>query len=33
LCERVQADLIEIKANPKLVRSFFEAKSVAYILD
>lgn len=33
LIERVEADLQEIKGNPKLVRSFFATTSVAYILD
>jgi transposase len=33
LRDRVESDLLEIKANPRLVRSFFKAKSVAYILD
>lgn len=31
--ERVEADLLEIKRNKKLVRSFFKAKSVAYARD
>jgi len=30
---RVDADLSAIKKNPRLVRSFFQAPSVAYILD
>jgi hypothetical protein len=29
----VDADLSAIKKNPRLVRSFFQAPSVAYILD
>ena len=33
LRERVESDLQEIKASPSLVRSFFKAESVAYILD
>ncbi|HUX19611.1 MAG TPA: IS630 family transposase [Spirochaetia bacterium] len=33
LRDRVESDLLEIKASPRLVRSFFKAKSVAYILD
>jgi transposase len=30
---RVDADLSAIKKNPRLVRSFFQTPSVAYILD
>ena len=33
LIERVRIDLMEIKESPKLVRSFFKAKSVAYTRD
>ena len=33
LKERVKADLAGIKANPKRVRSFFNAPSVAYATD
>ena len=33
LKERVQADMAAIKSNPKLVRSFFHAESVAYAKD
>lgn len=33
LKERVEKDLAQIKSNPELVRSFFYAESVGYILD
>ena len=33
LRDRVEADLLAIKANPELVRSFFRAESVAYTND
>jgi len=33
LRDRVEADLLAIKANPELVRSFFRAESVAYTTD
>ena len=33
LRERVEIDLAAIKSNPKLVRSFFHAPSVAYAKD
>jgi hypothetical protein len=33
LKERVIADLAAIKSNPKLVKSFFHAPSVAYAKD
>jgi transposase len=33
LRERVEADLARIKSNPPLVRSFFHAPSVAYVMD
>jgi hypothetical protein len=31
LRERVETDLSDIKNNPKLIKSFFKAASVAYI--
>jgi len=33
LRERVEEDLLKIKGNPQLVRSFFGAESVAYAAD
>jgi transposase len=33
LRDRVEEDLVKIKANPRLVRSFFGAKSVSYAMD
>ena len=33
LRDRVEADLLAIKADPELVRSFFCAESVAYTTD
>jgi transposase len=33
LHERIDEELAEVRDNPRLVRSFFDAPSVAYILD
>jgi hypothetical protein len=33
LRDRVEEDLLELKANPALIRSFFKAESVAYAVD
>jgi len=33
LIERIDAELAAVQRNPKLVRSFFQAPSVAYIMD
>ena len=33
LKDRVEKDLAKIKRSPRLVRSFFRAESVAYVLD
>ena len=33
LQDRIEADLLGVQANPRLVRSFFKAPSVAYITD
>ncbi len=33
LRDRVEADLLQVQANPELVRSFFRAESVAYTTD
>jgi transposase len=33
LQDRIEADLLAIQSNPTLVRSFFKASSVSYIID
>jgi hypothetical protein len=33
LRDRVEEDLLQIRADPELVRSFFRAESVAYTTD